>query len=356
MKSLSRAEDVKSSKKAIEREESHFLKIPDAKTPWYLQSLDYADGFVHWYEVGGTRRRVVCAGGIEGKGFAADDCPICALVLEMYQEAKEWDNEGNEAKAKKIKQAANDLHAKAEFQFKAIRGNRLLIKTKTGKEWVADWDADDEDSNAEAGVLGMSEAQFRGLTEMIGGEATPFIESGDDLGNRVLWSAKEKRKGKTGGKYSAVVWTADEDPSELPEFEIPEAVEEMDLEESFEIDLEEIDKVVALTTGAESEEVDEDESVEMEDADESTDEEDEPDDSDLDDIEDDDEVYEGEGEESEEFEDDLPYEAEEEEPEPEPVKKKVAKKPVAKKPAAKKPVKKTGLKPTTYKGSSKVRL
>lgn len=295
MKSLSRQEDVQSTKKAMEKAPSFFLNIPDAKTPWYLLSLDYADGYVHWYDIGGNGRRIVCAGGLEGKGFATSECPICAYVLDLYQEAKRLEEEGDSAKAKALKDRANRLHAKPEVQFKAIRGQRTLLKTKTGKEWVADFDMSEEDSTAGVGIISLSESQFSGLTGMINGEGTEFIKNGDDLGKRVLWTAKEKRKGKT-SSYSAVVWTADANESDMPEVEVPQELLDMDLAESFVIDTDEIEKVFSLISGQEVETPAVDDAVAME-----TDSKKEPDNADLDDLDDDVDPI-------DDFEDDIPEE------------------------------------------------
>lgn len=306
MKSLGREEDVQSTAKAMEQAPSYFISIPDKKTPWYFINLDYADGFVHWYDVGGQARRVVCSGGLEGKGFATDTCPICAYVLELYQEAKRLKEEGEEAKSKQVKSRANDLHANAEVQFKAIRGQRTLLKTKTGKEWIADWDVEDEDSTVDVGIISLSEAQFLGLKGLIKGEDTQFIQLGDDLNKRVLWTSKERRKGKSGRKYSAVVWDADEAESDMPEMEVDQELLDMDLRENFVIDEEEVEKVYALVSGQEIEEVAEDEEVALEDDSEEV-----PENADLDDLPED-----GDPEEvvtEEEFKDDLPYPAPEEE-------------------------------------------
>lgn len=315
MKSLGRSEDIKTTQKAMEQAQSFFIGIPDKRTPWYLLGLDYVDGYVHWYDTGGQARRIVCAGGLEGKGFATDDCPICAHVLGLYQEAKRYKEEGDDAKAKQLKDRANRLHGKAEVQFKAIRGQRTLLKTPKGKEWIADWDMEEEDSNAAVGIMSLSESQFDGLTEMIKGENTPFIQEGDDLGKRVLWTAKEKRKGKTGGKYSAVVWDADEDETDIPEVEVDQELLDVDLAENFIIDLEEVEKVYELISGQSNDVPEEDEEVELEDDSE----EGEFEDSDLDDLEEDgdpeeedEDLLEDEKDEME-FEDDLPYEEEEEE-------------------------------------------
>jgi len=264
MKSLGSEADVESTQKAMEQAPSWFLKIPDKKTPWYFLSLEYADGYVHWYNAGGLDRRIVCDGGLEGKGFATDDCSLCAYVLELYQEAKRLKEEGHEGKAKAMKDRANKLHANAEVQFKAIRGQRTLMKTDDGKEWIADWDTEDEDSSVDVGIITLSEAQFDGLTAMIKGEHTEFIKSGDDLGNRILWTSKEKRKNKSGRKYNAVVWDVDEKETEIPDLPVETELLDMDLRENFALDSEELAKVYELVSGQKVEETSEDEVVELE--------------------------------------------------------------------------------------------
>lgn len=306
MKSLSNQQDVESTKQAMEKAPSFFLNIPDTKTPWYLVGLDYADGYVHWYETGGGRRRVVCAGGLEGKGFATDTCPICAHVLELYQESKRLTEEGDASRAKALKDRANNLHAKPEVQFKAYRGQRTLLKTRTGKEWVADFDASDTDSTAGVGIISMSESQFDGLTGLIKGESTPFIENGDDLGKRVLWTNKERRKGKT-SSYSAVVWSADAEETPAPtELEIPKELAEMDLSENFKIDSEEIEKVYTLISGQTVETPADDDPVATESEGDSAE---APADAELDDLPDDADPETGDAE-GDGFEDDIPGEEE----------------------------------------------
>ena len=331
MKSLSKEEDIQSTRKAMEQEPSWYLSIPDKKTPWYFINLDYADGFVHWYDSGGLARRVVCAGGLDGKGFATDDCSLCAYVLELYQEAKRLKEDGQTARATQMKDRANRLHGKAEVQFKVIRGQRTLMKTKDGKEWIADWDMEEEDSTAGTGIISMSEAQFDGFTGMIKGEHSTFIESGDDLGTRVMWTAKERRKRKGGGKYNAVVWSADEEESEIPDVVIEEELLEMDLGKNFVVDFDEVDKVYELVSGQQIEEPDEEEQVELEDDSGEV-----PENADLDDLavdEDPDAISEAEKEPEPESEPES-----EPEPEPEPEPKTAARKPVGTKPGARKPV------------------
>ena len=156
--------------------------------------------------------------------------------------------------------------------------------------------------------MSLSESQFEGLTEMIKGETTSFIQEGDDLGKRILWTSKEKRKNKKGTKYSAVVWDADEEETDMPDVEVDQELLDIDLAENFVIDMEEVEKVYELISGQSLEKPEEDEEVELEDDSEDG----EFEDSDLDDLDEDedpDDVEDGEMK----FEDDLPYEEEEEE-------------------------------------------
>lgn len=340
-KSLTNREDVESTSKAAEGgHASPFLSIPDTRTPWYLLGLDYADSFVHWVDTDQGRRAVRCGGGVEGEGFKPDKCPICEYMLELYQDAKALRADGEEAKADKLKNRANSLRGKLQVVMKAIRGQYALIKNaKTGKKSrVADWDTEDDDSNVEVGLLSLSKAQWEGLVGMINGEDTPFITEPEDLANRVLYTNKERRKGSSGMKYSAVVWGAEEEESDMPDVEIPKEVEEINLDDFCEIDTDELASVYTLLTGETVEEPDDDEEVELEDDSDDSD----VDEDYLDDVESDDE---------EEFEDDVPYDEDEEEEEP--PKKAPAKKPAAKKTTAKKP---TTAKKAPAKKSGKTRL
>jgi hypothetical protein len=313
VKSLSNANDVQSTNKAAEEKQSRFVKIPNDKTPWILLGLDYADGFVHWVKVNGTPMRVVCGGGLEGQGFAPNVCPLCALTHEKYSEAKELEQTGNKSKAKIIRDWANEMRARMEVHVKVVRGTKILVKKDGGnKHWEADFDpSDDEDGNVMAGILPLSSFQWEGLTGLIEGENTEYITSGTDLGNRILWTKKESRKGKK-SSYSAVVWDADEEEG-LPDIEVDEELMKIDLTENFVIDPSALENTVNLLTGQATESISDDEEVELE-----TDSSKEPDDSyldddseevdDLDDLDDDDDPEEAQEPEILEFEDDDPDE------------------------------------------------
>lgn len=286
-KSLAKQEDIKNTSASMESGgQNYFLSIPDAKTPWFLLGLEYTSFFTHWYESSqGGRRSVVCAGGPEGGGFAVDECGLCQHVLDLFQEGKALREDGSEDAGNSLKKKANGLKAKGQVVLKAVRGNLVLIKNpKTGEKYYeADFDLDDEDSNAQIGLLSLSQAQWDGLIGLINGENTPFIRDGEDLGKRVLYTKKVSKKGKsTNSKYTQVVWSADEEESELPDIEIPEEIANLDLDDYGKIDEEELKKVLDYVTGEASEEVGDDEEVELE---SDSDDDDEPDNDYLDDVE-----------------------------------------------------------------------
>ena len=297
IKSLGSDDDVASSQEAAQGQERRpFLKIPGKKTPWYLLSLHFSDGFRHWADLPtGGRTSITCLGDSQqDKGWAPEACSLCAYTAALYQKAKALGDKGG----KTLKAEASNIRAKYEAHFQAIRGERIVKEGRDGKRvYVPDFAMDDADSEVEVGILSLSHSQFLQLVGMKDDDEMPHIKSGKDLVNRVLWSEKKKRKGRSGGSdYTEVKWTAAQRQSECPEVEISK---EMDITEDFEVDEELVNKVYALLTGEESELVAEGEEVELE--------EDSPEseyDDDLDDAQD----YEEVGDEDEEGAEGVPEE------------------------------------------------
>ena len=258
-RSLGSQDDVAASRKAAEQSDgTSYLKIPDKRTPWYLLSLDFVDGFTHFYEgANGRVSTVSCGGGEDGKGFAVDECPLCALMLERYQRAKQL----GEKKGAAIKKSANDIRASYQAKFVAIRGDALVNEVDGRRVYTPTFviDDDDEESTVAIGVLSLSQAQFTGLTDMIEDEDIPWIKSGDDLGNRVIWTTKRKKNKKS--RYKEVFWSAAKKRSDTPEAEIPE---DIDFDKEFVIDEEALNKAYEIITGKRSNKVADDEEVEVE--------------------------------------------------------------------------------------------
>ena len=315
-KSLRRDEDRQKSKAALEGGQSkNFLKIPEKKTPWYFLSLDYQDGHIHWADTGNGTTVVACAGDLEDNGFAPEKCPLCKLALEYYNEGKRLRKKGKIKEADELKNMGNQVRAKYQANFVAIRGERIPQKTRDGKKkYVADFDLNskDEESSVAVGIMSLSGAQFNKLDALTDDDGVPQVKSGDDLGNRVIWTRKEKGS----GRYKEVYISADEHESDPPDVEW--SWEDYDITSDFEVDEDKLHKAYEFMSGQaiedeEGDEVEEEEDDEVEEED--------VDDDFLDDVE---EEEEEEGDDDdvtpENFEDDDPYD------EPEPPKKKPVKK------------------------------
>ena len=303
-RNLGNAEDIQKTNDSMESYSGRsFLSIPDSKTPWYLISLDYVQYYSHWYDAGEGRRSIICAGGPGSRGWSPDNCPICAYVQQLYQEGKRLRDEGKIAAADRVKDQANSLRGRFQVVFKVIRGQYALVKDpKTGKKRrEADFDMDSEDSSVEVGLLSMSQSQWDSFYGLTSDTDYPFITHPTHLGKHVLFTKKERRKGRN-SKYTQVVWGAEEEESDLPDVEIPSELLDLDLDELGKINIEEVEKVAEFLSGQQSEQPAEDEDVELEDDDLEEDSEDEPDDGYLDDVEGDD----SDEDEEDDFEDDIP--------------------------------------------------
>jgi hypothetical protein len=301
MKSLQSKDDVRQSQTATESGgKSNRLPIPDQKTPWYLLSLDYADGFVHYVKTADDRTmRAVCGGGPDAGGLATDDCPVCDTVMRVYKEGKRLrglDDSDAKKRGEELKNIGNRNRGKYEAHFLAIRGVRRKYPGK--KEWVADFELPDDDEEQEenpvaVGVLSLTHNQFNRLVSTIDDDNFSFIKGGEDLVNRILWSHKEKKS----GNFKEVFWTPDPHQSDAPE--VPsEMLDELDISADFEIDLDRLEQAAELVAAeAFGEEDDEEEEIDagvVELSDDELDDEDPSDDEDVDPADD--------------FEDDIPGE------------------------------------------------
>ncbi len=333
VKSLGNRDDVKSSREAVSDQSGQaFLKIPEKRTPFYLLDLEYRDGFAHWVELpNGRKTRVVCTGELDKGGFDPDNCPICEHVMNMYKDAKTLRDEDQDAKADKLKKRANDMRGKYEAHFIAVKGEREIVREGGKKKVVANFDADDSEADVEVGILALSHSQFEKLTGLIDNDEVPHVKSGEDLGNRIIWSKKEKKAGKGKGQtFTEVSWTADTKKTPKPEIEYDSESEELNTAHDFEMDISAIKKVFAQLTGGDA---DDDEDVDM--AEESGDVDDDFLDDTIDDAEpeevDDDDLLDDVDEDPMDFEDDLLDDDDEDDEVPPPKKKKAPAKRVVKK-------------------------
>ena len=114
-------------------------------------------------------------------------------ALSHYQLAKELDAEGHKREGKDEKDKGNALHAGYQAFFKAVKAVPFRERdAKTKKIKIV---ADIED-DAEAGILALTQHQFKMLTGLKNDKKFPYIKTTLDVINRPLKFVKEKKKGR----------------------------------------------------------------------------------------------------------------------------------------------------------------
>lgn len=271
-------DDVRASQEAT-ASESDYIKIKEGeRAPIYFMGSEFSDGFEHWVHLGGNTTRIACAGGVDGNGYAADECPLCKVAQDHYNSSKKLATAGKTAAAKREKDLGNDVRAKYAMYFIAAKGERNVVKLQ-GKEKKFKIEFD----NAQLGYLAMTKNQrdtFQACKSKF-----DYITSNSDLFNRYIVMDKQKRGDDA---YATIEFTPATKPTARPELDIPDT---MDLDSLFEVDLPEIKKLAKAYLSGESDDDSDDSGVDLEDDDdESSDDDDLSDelDSDDDEIDDDD--------------------------------------------------------------------
>jgi hypothetical protein len=264
-KKLTNDKDVQSTQKSFDTN-SKILKFDEnTKSPIYILDDGYEEGFVHWVALpDGRRARIVCGGGMEGKGFDPTNCKICNYLVEGYREARALEAE-DPKEADKMRKTLNQMRANYSAEFRAVKGELLKIKDpKTGAKTLSpDFD------EYVVGILALTEPQFNSLIALVGSDNYPWMKTNADLLNRVLILDKRKRnkQGKD-AKFPSVEFQPLKNQSDLPKIEYDK--DELDTTKDFEIDEEKIEKAFNLLNGGgeyEDEEADEEIGYENEDGD-----------------------------------------------------------------------------------------
>lgn len=239
-KSLTDEDDIQESLDGSATQEGgKNLKIPEGKTPIYILSEDYADGYIHWAKLpDGTIKRLACLGGLEGHGWVPDTCPICGVVAQLYKQAKSIEKEeGETAEVKKLRKKASDLRAKYEAHFLTAAGELVREKdAKTGeKKFVPEFD------QGKVGILSMTRQQYENFTALRNSESFEFMKGPEDLINRVIILDKAKRDGST---FATIEFIPSKRQSDAPDIEYE--ADDFDLEKDFELDEDTCNEVVEL--------------------------------------------------------------------------------------------------------------
>lgn len=251
-KKLTRDDDVQASNESFENEGGggRILKIGEGKTPVYLLSDDYADGYVHWTTLpDGGRKRLVCLGGLEGKGWAPDNCPLCQMTASIYKKAKAAEGQGNKDLAETIRRRASGMRAKYEAHFLAVKGEMVKEKRGDKKVFVPDFE------EGTVGLLSMTKQQFEQFTGLRSNPEYPFMKGSQDLVNRVFVLDKAKREGSS---FATTLFIPSKHVSDAPDVEY-EAAEFEDMEADFETDADAMDSAVELLAAVEDEDFTSDE-------------------------------------------------------------------------------------------------
>lgn len=193
---LERSEDIDAAVGSFKGGGS-YITLEDGETPIVILSAKYSDGYAHWVNLpDGANIRVICAGGLDGGGFAPDVCELCKVAANRYKKAKDLVRAGKEEAATEMKDSGNKIRSRYFANFVVAKGAFILAKVKGEKKKVPDFD------DKEVGIYNMSQSQYKLLVGLRGSEEYDFITEGSDLVNRVLKFTKA-RKGTS--KYSQVI-------------------------------------------------------------------------------------------------------------------------------------------------------
>ncbi len=248
MAKLSKEEDRQEAESAVDSSRGDIIKIEDGHNWIIFLEEDFEQGFIHWVPIGEKTLRRVCAGGLEGKGWAVEECDLCSLAKDQYDIKKEAKTDGDKAVVKEYNERGNKLRANYGAVFKAIKlGNKLKQgkNKKTGKpmkRYVPDLES------IQVGKLSLTHSQLKKVFKLIeideetGDYPYDFISSGEDLVNRPLDFLKGKEGEKLYSELKSITPMKKVIEFEIAEDDIPETSKEFDFTDDLE-------KVVALYNG-----------------------------------------------------------------------------------------------------------
>ncbi len=242
MKDFTDDGDVKSSKEAT-KDTGRMVKIDEGKTPIYILSSHYHDGFAHWVKLpSGDSVRVACGGGEEGKGYSPDVCPICQINKERWAKARDLEKSGLSSKAKKLKENTNRQRGSYEMLLLVAKGEMQVVSVKGGKRKMkVDFDA------PQIGILRLTKKQRDDLWSVPGSGQFEFMDSKKDLLNRYIVFDKAKRDDQD---FATIQFIPGSKPTAKPQYKLSaEDKEALDVKGEFEIDEDELERVAGVLLG-----------------------------------------------------------------------------------------------------------
>jgi len=264
MAKLSSAKDRQKSIDVNAKSGGEIIRIEDGHNWIALFFEDYIQGFIHWIKIGDKTYRRPCEAGLDGEGWAPDDCEYCALALEQYELKKLAKEEGDTALEKSYNEKGYKLKANYAAIFKAVKMGTVLKSgvNKTTKRPMKRYLPDLE--KLQVGKLSLTDAQLKTLFKLVevneetGDFPYSFIESGKDLENRPMdfKKIKDKDSNKTYTEVKEIIPSKKVLEFDIDEKDIPDTANEFDI-------IDDAEKIVALYKG-ESEIEDEGEYEEQE--------------------------------------------------------------------------------------------
>ncbi len=249
MAKLSSAEDRQEAESAVDNSKGNIIKIEDGHNWIILLEEDFEQGFIHWVPIGEEKTaRRICAGGLEGNGWAVDECDLCSLAKDQYDIKKAAKVDGDKALVKEYNDKGNQLKANYSAIFKAIKlGTKLKQgkNKKTGKpmkRYVPDIES------VQVGKLSLTHSQLKKVFKLIeideetGDYPYDFISNGEDLINRPLDFLKKKGDKKLYSELQTITPMKKTIEFEIAEEDIPDISSEFDFTDD-------LDKIIALYNG-----------------------------------------------------------------------------------------------------------
>ncbi len=248
MPKLSSEEDRKTVETAGRGGGGTYIKLEEGHNFVVLLDEDFKHSFVHWVHVGDKTYRRVCKAELDGKGWAPDECEICALAAQQYELMKEAKAEGDKALAEEYKTRGNRLRANYSSVFRAVKMKSVMERKKNKQGKVVKRFIPDFDEEPVVGKLQLTLPQTNRLFSLLkddeetGELPYDFISVGGDLENRVLDFLKQREGDKKYAELKKIIPSKDSLELDIGEDELP------DIESEF-IFIDDLDEVVSLYSG-----------------------------------------------------------------------------------------------------------
>jgi len=261
MSKLSREED-RDKTRASDREAggSPYVKLEEGHNFILLLSEDYEEGFNHWLKIKDKNHKRACAGGLEAKGWALDECDYCDLVLEQYEMKKAALDEGDKKLAEEYNTKGNKLRAGYAAVFPVVKFKSIVekkkVRTKKGKVKIVKMSVPDYDEYV-VGKLSLSHTQITMLMDIVDEEKYDRIESGLDLLKYALDFYTEKPGKKKYAELKEIIPSKRKVSFDVEDKDLPDVSKEFDIKDDAE-------KIIGLYKGEVYDEDEEDEYIEEE--------------------------------------------------------------------------------------------